>query len=111
MSQCNFLLRLETEPEYHFLVLDECPGATQAQGALKYWFERHKDLEISPTAFKRMVKEQRLCVRVWAKFLYMAAVVEQAFLIKLVDVPGKRGQQTISAEPAEGNLTVNPSLR
>lgn len=113
MSQCNFLLRLDSEPEYSFLVMDDCPGAAQNQAALKYWFERHKDLEISPTVFQALVKEKKLCTRVWAKFLHMAAVVEQAFQVKLVDLPKQFGRsgRTISAEPAEGKLTVNPSLR
>lgn len=109
MSQCNFVIRLDSEPEYSFIVVDDCPGASQAQAALKYWLDRHAGFDFKPSDLDKTVREKKLCIKVWTRFAYMAAVVDQAFLIKLV--PGeKKGQKNLAAVPAEGKMKVNPSL-
>lgn len=106
---CNFIIKLDTEPEYSFIVIDDCPGAGQAQAALKYWMDRHAGFDFKPSDLDKTVKENKLCIKVWTRFQHMAAVVDQAFLIKLVDGE-KKGQKHLAAVPAEGRMKVNPSL-
>ncbi len=99
---CNFLARLDNEPDYSFIVLDACTGASQATGALAYFLERNKSLEIRASNFNELVAQHKLQTVVWMKFLYMVCVLEQPFQIQVVEHPNLPTGRQLQAVPYSG---------
>lgn len=96
---CSFLLKLASDPEFTYYCLEGCEGGQQNLAALHFWIGRHADLGITAGNFKQKVKEHKLDVEVWARYPHMVSIVDAQFFVKLVEVPNRKGQYTLIAQP------------
>lgn len=111
MAYCNFLMKLPKDAEHTFIAFETCEVAHQNLAALHFWIQRHADLGITAGNFKQKVREHKIECEVWCRYIHMVAVCDQQFLIKLVEVPKRKGSFTLVAEPGRIQMKALEALR
>lgn len=109
---CSFLVRLDNESTYSYIVYEGCKDGTQSNAALHYWIKRLTELrgEDRPLNINTVIDDALsvgLPLVVWTRFQHMVSVVDQKFEV-VVTLDEKTNVKHLIAEPREGKMSPLP---